>query len=439
MFENIKKWLGITEATPEQPNEEKPNEEKPKSDIIYFALDKSKKEDSESDVIYLAPRAYQLVISYRKWIENYKATLKAHENEIELLKKKNAELKNDKANSEQKITLLGKTREMLKKSIQTESEMQAEMLKAELEKEKRKSIELNLKLKQERRTTIRLKEKNNIMKQRVDAIEDLQINETRTVHIYDRLLQFEALVNKKLGTTTPIEVLASQYSTFAEQLNEKERVLDRLESELHYTSKIIDRKQSRLEEEKQALEECEVALEALYPHRGWFNFDDEGHIKKAKSLNKLCRELNRIYEEHDMQKLLEEEFLYAQKRQELLLANEQLKKDRQLFAREKSNLINERNKLYEYNIEVQRQLCEEIEENGHLLFVVRSFKKISPLYAQIVSRIVKQLKTPKQQRIVSRYLAGDSVREIARDEQAEPDAILAVMNGAVASLKKGAL
>ena len=75
-----------------------------------------------------------------------------------------------------------------------------------------------------------------------------------------------------------------------------------------------------------------------------------------------------------------------------------------------------RDELINENIEIQRQLYAEIEKNEQVLFIIRSLNSMNPLYEKITKELVASVRGEKPRHIVSSFLKGESIYEIAQRE-----------------------
>ena len=66
--------------------------------------------------------------------------------------------------------------------------------------------------------------------------------------------------------------------------------------------------------------------------------------------------------------------------------------------------------------EIQRQLYAEIEKNEQVLFIIRSLNSMNPLYEKITKELVASVRGEKTRHIVTSFLKGESIYEIAQRE-----------------------
>ena len=83
------------------------------------------------------------------------------------------------------------------------------------------------------------------------------------------------------------------------------------------------------------------------------------------------------------------------------------------FSKTLDQFINE---LINENIEIQRQLYAEIEKNEQVLFIIRSLNSMNPLYEKITKELVASVRGEKTRHIVTSFLKGESIYEIAQRE-----------------------
>ena len=108
-------------------------------------------------------------------------------------------------------------------------------------------------------------------------------------------------------------------------------------------------------------------------------------------------------------------FYYLIKNKKLVL--EQISNLKRWEEELKDNKIKDAyERLMEQEFEIQRQLYAEIEKNEQVLFIIRSLNSMNPLYEKITKELVASVRGEKTRHIVSSFLKGESIYEIAQRE-----------------------
>lgn len=118
----------------------------------------------------------------------------------------------------------------------------------------------------------------------------------------------------------------------------------------------------------------------------------------------------------DLEQLIQREFDYEQRKSRLLENEIKLKREEKWMKEELRYLEREKTRLIDENIRSQRLIYLETEKNEHLLFVLRSFNMMNPLYESIVYEMTSSIKNIRIRNIISDYLMGKSFYEIAHAE-----------------------
>ena len=93
-----------------------------------------------------------------------------------------------------------------------------------------------------------------------------------------------------------------------------------------------------------------------------------------------------------------------------------MKREERWLHSELVGMNKQRDELINENIEIQRQLYAEIEKNEQVLFIIRSLNSMNPLYEKITKELVASVRGEKTRHIVTSFLKGESIYEIAQRE-----------------------
>lgn len=118
----------------------------------------------------------------------------------------------------------------------------------------------------------------------------------------------------------------------------------------------------------------------------------------------------------DFEKLRSQQFKYEQRESLLKEKMKSLKREEKWLQSELAEMDRQKDRLMNENVEVQRQLYAEIEKNEQSLFIIRSLNSMNPLYEKITEELVASVRGEKTRRIVSSFLKGESIYEIAQKE-----------------------
>ena len=119
----------------------------------------------------------------------------------------------------------------------------------------------------------------------------------------------------------------------------------------------------------------------------------------------------------DFEKLRSLQFKYDQRESRLKEKMKSLKREEKWLQSELAEMDRQKGRLMNENVEVQRQLYAEIEKNEQVLFIIRSLNSMNHLYEKITEELVASVRGEKTRRIVSSFLKGESIYEIAQKER----------------------
>lgn len=174
-----------------------------------------------------------------------------------------------------------------------------------------------------------------------------------------------------------------------------------------------------LEKEKTILEKKQIELEN----------EKKLFEKKQKNFEKRKNLL-------DFKTLIEGEFEYEQRKARLQENNHRLKREEKYLRDELKHLNREKIKLIDENIRYQRLIYLDTEKNEQLLFIIRSIRRMNPLYESIIYEMMSTIRNESVRNIVSDYLMGKSFYEIADLEGKSVIAVQRTFFLAVNALKK---
>lgn len=254
-------------------------------------------------------------------------------------------------------------------------------------------------------------EKNQLMmNQREIADKELSLLRTWNMH---EVKDANRLIETYQGLVHEIETSASFYYSNKKILEE----IDSRQGELCMDKKRVERGMSQLKRERDNLVVLTRTLRASYPdYEFWLLHKDlvKEDLDRLTSWNRNVIQ-NLASKENEIE-------LFLQKSDELDLLKDGYEREKEAFECEQRRLKQEERRLriqearmYDYAVNVQRKLYEEIEKNERVLFIIRSLAAMDPFYGQVVAYIASHLKGKRVQYIVAGYLQGKSFYDIGQE------------------------
>ena len=157
-------------------------------------------------------------------------------------------------------------------------------------------------------------------------------------------------------------------------------------------------------------------LVELYPRFYYLIKNKKLVLEQISNLKRWEEELkdNKIKDAYE--RLMEQEFEYERRKSRLQENEALLKREERWLHSELVGMNKQRDELINENIEIQRQLYAEIEKNEQVLFIIRSLNSMNPLYEKITKELVASVRGEKTRHIVTSFLKGESIYEIAQRE-----------------------
>ena len=181
------------------------------------------------------------------------------------------------------------------------------------------------------------------------------------------------------------------------------------------TDKIM-KAQKCLKEKEEKFETNKKMVEELYPRFYYLIKNKKLVLEQISNLKRWEEELkdNKIKDAYE--RLMEQEFEYERRKSRLQENEALLKREERWLHSELVGMNKQRDELINENIEIQRQLYAEIEKNEQVLFIIRSLNSMNPLYEKITKELVASVRGEKTRHIVTSFLKGESIYEIAQRE-----------------------
>ena len=188
---------------------------------------------------------------------------------------------------------------------------------------------------------------------------------------------------------------------------------------IEYVDKMFDKimkAEKSLKEKEEKFETNKKMVEELYPRFYYLIKNKKLVLEQISNLKRWEEELkdNKIKDAYE--RLMEQEFEYERRKSRLQENEALLKREERCLHSELVGMNKQRDELINENIEIQRQLYAEIEKNEQVLFIIRSLNSMNPLYEKITKELVASVRGEKTRHIVTSFLKGESIYEIAQRE-----------------------
>lgn len=238
---------------------------------------------------------------------------------------------------------------------------------------------------------------------------------------------------------TTFEFTEPSLKGMAELFRKEKTKMEYMYADLKRTDKMfekITKAQQRLEREKEEYETNKKMVEELYPEFSYLIKNKKSVLEQISNLKRWKEELkdNKLKDAYEMLKV--QEFEYEQRKNRLLKNMALLKREEKWFHSELVGMDRQRDKMINENIEIQRKLYAEIEKNEQVLFIIRSLNRMNPLYEKITEELVASISNEKNRRIVSSFLKGESIYEIAQKEGKSATSVQRIFLLAINALRK---
>ena len=221
-------------------------------------------------------------------------------------------------------------------------------------------------------------------------------------------------------TEPSLEVMARLFREEKANLVNMREEAKRMDEMLDVKRKNAERAQRRLKKEELKLESEKETVEKMYPQFKYLVRNRKSVMAQYHYLKKCEVKLRSKGSEKimdDFEKLRSLQFKYDQRESRLKEKMKSLKREEKWLQSELAEMDRQKGRLMNENVEVQRQLYAEIEKNEQVLFIIRSLNSMNHLYEKITEELVASVRGEKTRRIVSSFLKGESIYEIAQKEE----------------------
>ncbi|WP_308548142.1 hypothetical protein [uncultured Parabacteroides sp.] len=365
-----------------------------------------------------------LVETCDDWKRRYKDLEKAYNEEkaknedycrkhSELLDR-NKELESIKEQYESQRKKGKKTKESLCREIES---LQNELSLLKKESEKKEMAIRLLKIKN------RISSRMNIhLKRRLAVYRSLHEGENDVFNtVLGIVRELENAFRATFEFTEPsLEVMARLFREEKANLVNMREEAKRMDEMLDVKRKNAERAQRRLKKEELKLESEKETVEKMYPQFKYLVRNRKSVMAQYHYLKKCEVKLRSKGSEKimdDFEKLRSLQFKYDQRESRLKEKMKSLKREEKWLQSELAEMDRQKGRLMNENVEVQRQLYAEIEKNEQVLFIIRSLNSMNHLYEKITEELVASVRGEKTRRIVSSFLKGESIYEIAQKEE----------------------
>lgn len=288
-------------------------------------------------------------------------------------------------------------------------------LQIELDKSKQMSNEMKEHISDLELDKENLCRENMAFKKQLDVYHSLYKGENDVVNtLFDFVKELEDAFRTTFEFTEPS--LKDMVELFREEKAKMEDMyayVKRMDETIEKMSKA----QKRLERKEEKFETNKKMVEELYPQFRYLIKNKKSVLEQISNMKRWEEELkdNKIKEAYE--RLMIQEFEYEQRKSRLQENMALLKREEKWLHSELAEMDRQKDKMINENIEIQRQLYAEIEKNEQVLFIIRSLNSMNPLYEKITEELVASVRGEKTRRIVSSFLKGESIYEIAQKEE----------------------
>ena len=280
---------------------------------------------------------------------------------------------------------------------------------------------LNLKLEKARACISDLEAKNEFfyqesihLKKRLDVYYSLHEGKN---DVFDTVTGIVDELEKAFRVT--FEFTEPSLKGMAELFRKEKAKMEYQYANIEYVDKMFDKimkAEKSLKEKEEKFETNKKMVEELYPRFYYLIKNKKLVLEQISNLKRWEEELkdNKIKDAYE--RLMEQEFEYERRKSRLQENEALLKREERWLHSELVGMNKQRDELINENIEIQRQLYAEIEKNEQVLFIIRSLNSMNPLYEKITKELVASVRGEKTRHIVTSFLKGESIYEIAQRE-----------------------
>ena len=326
---------------------------------------------------------------------------------------KNKELESIKEQYESRRKKGKKTKESLCREIES-LQNELSLLKKESKKKEKAICQLKIKNRISSRMNIHLKRRLAVYRSLHEGEKDVFNT------VLDIVRELENAFRTTFEFTEPsLNGMARLFREEKANLENMRQEAKRMDEVLEGKRKNAERAQRRLKKEELKLASEKETVEKMYPQFNYLVRNRKSVMTQYHYLKKCEVELRSRGSEKimdDFEKLRSQQFKYEQRESQLKEKMKSLKREEKWLQSELAEMDRQKGRLMNENVEVQRQLYAEIEKNEQSLFIIRSLNSMNSLYEKITEELVASVRGEKTRRIVSSFLKGESIYEIAQKE-----------------------
>lgn len=203
-----------------------------------------------------------------------------------------------------------------------------------------------------------------------------------------------------------------------------------------FRNKRVNTKIMKLEKMQAKFEQEKKLVAEIYP-RFRYVLSNYDYIKREwERLKKIEKDVERLRIEKDYDALMLKKADYVKEKERLDENLKNLEREQKWFRQEQRLLEKQEDKYFDYVVRVQSKLYAEIEKNERTLFIIRSLNQMNPLYEKVTEDLVASIRNKNARRMVSSFLKGESVYEIAQAEGKTAASVRRVFLLSVNALRK---
>lgn len=287
----------------------------------------------------------------------------------------------------------------------------------------------------------RLQAMVNELTRRMDEIKALQKGGSGTFNnVLQKVMGVEESANE---IQEMFDIKKEILTDLKEEIKVKKAAIANSQSDIKKRNEIIALKNERLNRKIMKLENMQAKFEQekklvaeIYPQFRYV-LSNHDYIKREwERLKKIEKEVERLRIEKAYDALMQKKADYVKEKERLDENLKNLEREQKWFRQEQRLLEKQEDKYFDYVVRVQSKLYAEIEKNERTLFIIRSLNLMNPLYEKVTEDLVASIRNKNARRMVSSFLKGESVYEIAQAEGKTAASVRRVFLLSVNALRK---
>lgn len=281
----------------------------------------------------------------------------------------------------------------------------------------------------------------NELTRRMDEIKALQEGGSET---YKSVLQRVEETEESVVENQEIyDIRKKILADLKEEIKEKKAAIANSQSDIKKHNEIIALRNERLNRKIMKLEKMQAQFEQekklvaeIYPQFRYVLSNHDNIKREWGRLKNIEKEVEKLRIEKEYDALIQKKADYVKEKEKLDENLKNLEREQKWFRQEQRLLEKQEDKYFDYVVRVQSKLYAEIEKNERTLFIIRSLNQMNPLYEKVTEDLVASIRNKNARRMVSSFLKGESVYEIAQAEGKTAASVRRVFLLSVNALRK---